>query len=58
MDTTGSDSIPACGASTNVLLREGKALYPKVIKTDGHHPEIGNNSKINYFIYFIFECKN
>jgi len=39
MDTSGSD-IPTCGASTNILLREGKAVYPKIVKTDGHHPEI------------------
>eukprot|EP00026_Physarum_polycephalum_P002996 Phypoly_transcript_03005.p1 GENE.Phypoly_transcript_03005~~Phypoly_transcript_03005.p1 ORF type:complete len:632 (+),score=69.82 Phypoly_transcript_03005:211-2106(+) len=40
MDTSGYDAIPSCGASTNILMREGKALYPKIMKTDGHHPEI------------------
>jgi len=40
MDLSGAESIPSPGASTNVLLREGKAVYPKLIKADGHHPEI------------------
>lgn len=40
MDTSGYDAIPACGASNNILLREGRAVYPRIIKADGHHPEI------------------
>lgn len=60
MDTTGSDGIPACGASTNVLVREGRAIYPKVIKADGHHPEIGIYSHFRFIItcyfYYLFCC--
>lgn len=40
MDTSGYDAIPACGASNNILLREGRATYPRMMKSDGHHPEI------------------
>lgn len=43
IDTSSIDAIvqyTSPGPSTNILLREGKAVYPKVIKTDGHHPEI------------------
>lgn len=40
MDTDGFDAIPACGASNNVLVREGRAVYPRITKTEGHHPEI------------------
>lgn len=49
MDTT--DATPGAGASTNVLLREGKAIYPKVMKSDGHHPEIGMLQLLFIFHY-------
>jgi parallel beta-helix repeat protein len=40
MDTTGSECIPAPGDSANVLVREGRSCYPKLIKCEGHQPEI------------------
>jgi len=43
MDVSSSDipsSFVSNFPSSNVLMREGKALYPKVARTDGHHPEI------------------
>lgn len=33
-------SVPTSGSTNNILTREGKALYPKSITADGHHPEI------------------
>lgn len=53
MDTT--DATPGAGASTNVLLREGKAIYPKVMKSDGHHPEIGMLQLLFYFS-LLYKC--
>jgi len=36
-----AEAIPSTsGASTNILMREGKAVYPKMTRAEGHHPEI------------------